>query len=487
MAELAAPSSSAAPPPPGHGVGDTSQYYDKWDKLAKEEARKTEAEEEARKAASDAALGLDTLAPKSATEKADREKRKQLKANGKKYEGVELDREKQKVCIEGLRGLRGLRGAAGGEGEERTTKILTAEDFGERRVVTLQDNEDCRIEFPRALDALNLIKVFVSHCRCCTVVLHAQLMTSTVEIAHCADVVFEVRRPVATFQVDLSERVRVRFGQNTFREDAKARHRLYHSAVRGLTVEFEKDGVAQPALTTGEMDDFALAAKEQGLDVPADEAQFMTRIWQGALTTDRVLRDASNHPTTQRDVDARTALVLQAMRDKGIDPSSDEGQKILSMGVPLDRMARAQQNKDKGNHMFKERDYGQAMLFYSQAITTLGGDRSKGEEEEEEEGTVGEEQRQFLSACYSNRAACALKLGQHENALSDAKRCVALDPAHVRGTFRVGLALHALERYREACPVLSKALGMQPGNKQIKTALQFAERKAMMTAARASK
>jgi hypothetical protein len=122
MAELAAPSSSAAPPPPGHGVGDTSQYYDKWDKLAKEEARKTEAEEEARKAASDAALGLDTLAPKSATEKADREKRKQLKANGKKYEGVELDREKQKVCIEGLRGLRG---AAGGEGEERTTKILT--------------------------------------------------------------------------------------------------------------------------------------------------------------------------------------------------------------------------------------------------------------------------------------------------------------------------------------------------------------------------
>ena len=79
-----------------------------------------------------------------------------------------------------------------------------------------------------------------------------------------------------------------------------------------------------------------------------------------------------------------------------------------------------------------------------------------------------------------NRAACALKLGQHENALSDAKRCVALDPAHVRGTFRVGLALHALGRYHEACPVLSKALGMQPGNKQIKTALQFAERKAMM-------
>ena len=34
MAELAAAA--------GHGVGDTSQYYDKWDKLAKEEVRKSE-------------------------------------------------------------------------------------------------------------------------------------------------------------------------------------------------------------------------------------------------------------------------------------------------------------------------------------------------------------------------------------------------------------------------------------------------------------
>ena len=89
----------------GHGVGDTSQYYDKWDKLAKEEAKKAKAEEEARKAASDAALGLDKEAdaPKSATEKADREKRAQIKDESKKYEGVENDREKQKVCIEGLR------------------------------------------------------------------------------------------------------------------------------------------------------------------------------------------------------------------------------------------------------------------------------------------------------------------------------------------------------------------------------------------------
>ena len=172
------------------------------------------------------------------------------------------------------------------------------------------------IELPAELDAEKLVKVFVNACRRCTIVLHCQLMTSSVEIAHCADVHVQVRRPVATVQVDLSERVLIRYGQNTLLEDADARHRLYHSAVRGLTVEFERDGAAAKALTTGEMDDFALAAKEKKLDVPADEVQFMTRLFGGALLTDLVLRDTTNHPTTQRDIDARNALILKSMKEK---------------------------------------------------------------------------------------------------------------------------------------------------------------------------
>ena len=195
--------------------------------------------------------------------------------------------------------------------------------------------------------------------------------------------------------------------------------------------------------------------------------------------TDRVLRDAGNHPTTQRDIDARKATLINAMREKGMDPESKEAKKMLNAESPLDALTRAKQSKEKGNEMFKGRDYGQAMLFYSQAVDALGGDQyqkkaSAGSVDDSEIGGL-------LAACLSNRAACALKLGQHENALKDARSCTAIDPTHVRGTFRLGLALHALERYREACPVLSKALSMQPGNKQIKTALQFAERRAAMS------
>ena len=73
-------------------------------------------------------------------------------------------------------------------------------------------------------------------------------------------------------------------------------------------------------------------------------------------------------------MDARNALILKSMREKGISPDSDEGRRLLNMGAPLDRLSRAKQSKDKGNAAFKDRDYGQAMLFYSQSIKAMGGD-----------------------------------------------------------------------------------------------------------------
>ena len=55
---------------------------------------------------------------------------------------------------------------------------------------------------------------------------------------------------------------------------------------------------------------------------------------------------------------------------------------------------------------------------------------------------------------------------------------MALDSEHVKGLFRQGIALHAMGRFREACPILGKALSLQPKNQQIKDALMFAERNA---------
>ena len=75
----------------------------------------------------------------------------------------------------------------------------------------------------------------------------------------------------------------------------------------------------------------------------------------------------------------------------------------------------------------------------------------------------------------SNRSACFLKLGHHEKALKDGFDAEILNPAYVKGVFRKGLALHAMGKYREAIDALAKAQKVEPKNKQIKQALQFAE------------
>ena len=71
-------------------------------------------------------------------------------------------------------------------------------------------------------------------------------------------------------------------------------------------------------------------------------------------------------------------------------------------------------------------------------------------------------------------------MGEHLAALQDTEACLSLDATNIKANFRKGLSLHALGRYREACPVLVYALSLKPGDKEIKDALMFAERRAQL-------
>jgi tetratricopeptide (TPR) repeat protein len=170
-------------------------------------------------------------------------------------------------------------------------------------------------------------------------------------------------------------------------------------------------------------------------------------------------------------------------REKGLDINSEEIQKILHEYDPPSPQEQASKLKEKGNVAFKECDYAQASLFYSQAIEILENivtDSTQGDNASEEYQKLAQDCKEVLCTIYSNRAACALKLGDHELALSDTNSCLQFDSENVKANFRKGLALHALGRYREACPVLGFALKKEPKNQQIKSALLFAERKAAM-------
>ena len=453
------------PSPTTHGQGDRNEYYAKWDALAKEAVDEVDAEEQKQKKEADQKLGLNTDAPVSATQATDLDKRKQLKVAKKRWDDVELDREKLRATVSGL--------------TSGTKTITVVHDLDKKeRVLTLSQNSNATINLPAELDPLALIKVFIDDCQDCTINLSTSLVTSCVEIAHCTNVTLNVRNPCATVQVDLSDGVTVVYSQNVL----QATHKVYHSAVRRLTIDRQvAQGGALKTQTTGLMDDFDLGDKHDTTK-PADENQFITQLdTSDMLQTDLVLRDAGNHPTTAREITERKRELLAAMKEKGVDPNSEFGQKLLKAEDPMNPMSAAAMAKEKGNALFKQLDYGQAMLHYSEAILSLEAfDATESAGETKEMVADKQERSALLMSCLSNRSACALKLGQHANALKDASKCLVMNPKHVKSLFRKGLSLHALKRYHEACPILGKALELNPKNKQIKTALQFAERQLMM-------
>jgi len=55
-------------------------------------------------------------------------------------------------------------------------------------------------------------------------------------------------------------------------------------------------------------------------------------------------------------------------------------------------------------------------------------------------------------AAYSNRAACLTHLGAFSAAIEDAKRCIALEPAWVKGYLRKGCAELRTEQFAKERP-----------------------------------
>jgi len=86
----------------------------------------------------------------------------------------------------------------------------------------------------------------------------------------------------------------------------------------------------------------------------------------------------------------------------------------------------AEREKLCGNQSFGAHEYSQAAVHYTMAI-----DYASHMEKEARDA--------MLCAAYSNRAACFLKLGQHDKALIDADQCIKANPAFVKGHFRRGL------------------------------------------------
>ncbi|CAA3029490.1 outer envelope 64, chloroplastic [Olea europaea subsp. europaea] len=106
--------------------------------------------------------------------------------------------------------------------------------------------------------------------------------------------------------------------------------------------------------------------------------------------------------------------------------------------------ASAELAKDKGNQAFKDKQWQQAIGFYTEAIKLNSSN----------------------ATYYSNRAAAYLELGSFIQAEADCGKAIDLDKKNVKAHLRRGTAREMLGYYKEAMEDFQYALVLEPNNKR---------------------
>lgn len=432
------------------------EYYSKWDKFADLADKAIEQDDANQTEQADRELGRNKYA-RSEAEKKDTTTNKALKEAKKLWD--------QRRALD--------EGAKHDITESSVNRVLDQCEFEGKRVLRFKSCEDATFELPAGLEGM--IKVFIESCTNCTFNVRCKLVTAHLEIAHADRVTCNLdHSDLRTVQVDLSQAVTLRFADHLLHEDVQ---RIYHAGVRDLNVF----GVTPHGHLSAHADYVSDGA---GNNLP-EEQPFITQVVAGELLTEKAMR-VGNRFVTQRELDLETdvaAAVTQREREE------------LAL--------QAERSKLAGNQAFQNAEYAQAAVHYTMAIDqagTAGAGLAAAAEAAAGEGGEGggggaacspnvpasAVPATLVVACYSNRAACWLKLGQHEKALEDAESCIRLDETFVKGHFRKGLSLHAMKRYREALPCLGRALDLESPDKkkavaQIKDAIRFAEAKFAMS------
>ncbi|KAG6554247.1 hypothetical protein Mapa_004163 [Marchantia paleacea] len=120
--------------------------------------------------------------------------------------------------------------------------------------------------------------------------------------------------------------------------------------------------------------------------------------------------------------------------------------------VPPEKKEKALEAKARGTEFFQTQNYTAAIDAYTQALD------------------LDPSNFQVLS----NRSLCWLKIGQAEQALTDAQACRKLAPNWVKAYYREGAALRQLERFDEAADAFYCGVKVNPDSKDVIDAFQEA-------------
>lgn len=411
-----------------------ASYYDKWHKKAKDLVDQTDKEADEAEEKAKASRGV-----MSVEERKDMAKRKALKEAKKLWEGRKLA--ERSLIFE-------ITSEMAKEGSEL---VVDEKLTGGLPVIEIKSCKGASIVFPPTLKGSKspMIKVIATDCESCVFNVACPLLVG-IDLFHSENCklnvpIIALEAVPPTLQIDLCKSVDICIMSPIGNVDlSKAQFKIYHAGVIGLNVEVKGVDKLAEAVDYQKLMNGA-ATDQEG--TPSEEVQFVTQVLpSGKLVTEKVIR-VGQQPTTARELEEQESKKPEDQRAK-----------------PSSKLRLAELDKIGGNEAFKERDYSQAGVFYTKAINKLL-------------ELPDDPMPALLHVCYSNRAACNLKLGRHELALEDAKLCLELNPKFVKGLFRAGLSLHAAGRYAEAGPYFAKALEIDPKNKESEKALQFARMK----------
>lgn len=111
-----------------------------------------------------------------------------------------------------------------------------------------------------------------------------------------------------------------------------------------------------------------------------------------------------------------------------------------------EKVAESESLKNEGNRLMKEEKYVEAIQQYTRAINI--------------------DPRNPIFYC--NRAAAWIRLGDHEQAISDSNLSLRYNPRYSKAFVRLGDAYFRMENFKEAADAYQKAIAIEPDNEDYK-------------------